>query len=608
MKNNLRVGNIKRPGNVWLITLMLLFIATCAAAAPQYTFTCVSCHGTPPTDSATRDVNSGNFAGNHSTHSTANILSCNKCHIGPTTSNPADMSHKNGQISLLANINSSIQGSAQYAGIATFKNQTSLPVLGTCTNVNCHFEKTTITWGTTPTWGSTKLVNDNSANCAQCHLSTGLTTGAHPVHITDLGGSLTACNSCHRNFNGIAGTAAFLHATSVAASITLQMSPGTYAGGRTASNYLPSRAISATGTCSATNCHGSGAPAWNATTGTPVNGFPYSTVQCTKCHGSAAAPFYSTAIPKVSATSDPKVGAHAAHLTGSSNISNPIACTECHIVPALVGDAGHMNGSTIISFTGPIATANGTLPTASTTTCGTTWCHGGNTTSLPQNIPARTSPTWSTPFVTGTSSLGTGGSTGSGYCANCHGYPPSSHATNLTVSACNGCHGHLNTDGLTFNLKSKHIDGTVDGSSTSCAGCHSYDTTNGGTTWGSTNYGGFNEGIGAHAKHIEYIKKRWKITLDPNADYIVGFGAGNAAAVCGVCHSNNAAADHSTGNQTAPRNINFNGSTARASWSGAPAPSTWYGGSSGTSSNGGLPKKCSNIDCHYFTTPFWSTY
>ena len=222
MKNTLRVVVRKRPGIIWLITLMSLFIATSVLAAPQYPFTCVSCHGTPPTDSATRNVNTGTFAGNHATHSTSNILSCNKCHTGPTTSTPADMSHKNGQISLNANINSSIQGSARYAGIATFKNQTSIPVLGTCTNVNCHFESTTVAWGLTTTWGSSKVANDNSANCSQCHQSTGLTTGAHALHISGLGGTLTACNSCHNNYNSAAGTAAFLHATSAATLLFLR--------------------------------------------------------------------------------------------------------------------------------------------------------------------------------------------------------------------------------------------------------------------------------------------------------------------------------------------------------------------------------------------------
>ncbi|GAB4300871.1 MAG: hypothetical protein Fur0034_13990 [Desulfuromonadia bacterium] len=43
------------------------------------------------------------------------------------------------------------------------------------------------------------------------------------------------------------------------------------------------------------------------------------------------------------------------------------------------------------------------------------------------------------------------------------------------------------------------------------------------------------EPCGAHARHIQYSKSRWGVTLNPASDI---YGTGAAAAVCGVCHSN----------------------------------------------------------------------
>jgi hypothetical protein len=135
-----------------------------------------------------------------------------------------------------------------------------------------------------------------------------------------------------------------------------------------------------------------------------------------------------------------------------------------------------------------------------------------------------------------------------------------------------------------------------------CNSCHDYDTTAGGTTWGTTNFGktAAMEGRGAHAKHIQYIKKIYGITLNPTSD---SFGTGSAAAVCGVCHTN-LAANHTMSDSTQPRSINFgDGKTTHGFGIAAPL----YNGSYNTSSAVN-PKSCSNIDCHFRTTPLWSTY
>jgi hypothetical protein len=149
------------------------------------------------------------------------------------------------------------------------------------------------------------------------------------------------------------------------------------------------------------------------------------------------------------------------------------------------------------------------------------------------------------------------------------------------------------------------MDGVKYGSGgTACNGCHSYDVADWATA--THNYGNTTakEGIGAHAVHIAWIKINYGITLNPTSDYTAGFGTGNAAAVCGVCHSN-ALTDHTPGVSTNGRNISFNGSTAFQFGATLPA---YNGGGAYQSSSLTTPKTCSNLSCHYFTTPNWSQY
>ena len=83
---------------------------------------------------------------------------------------------------------------------------------------------------------------------------------------------------------------------------------------------------------------------------------------------------------------------------------------------------------------------------------------------------------------------------------------------------------------------------------------------------------------------------------------IAGFGLGNAAAVCGACHTNTLG-NHSTGDSTASRTIDFNGVTTYKFGPNNPVYNGTYNSSSATS-----PKSCSNVSCHYFTTPNWSNF
>lgn len=130
-----------------------------------------------------------------------------------------------------------------------------------------------------------------------------------------------------------------------------------------------------------------------------------------------------------------------------------------------------MTGSATPTFSGD-AVLNGAAPTYATSTCTATYCHGGKMINGSTN-GTDTSPTWTnTAYLTGTPSK-------TGDCAMCHGCPPtgyvgSSHVGTEALSACNGCHNHVNLDG-TFTAganRTLHINGVVDASGGTCLGCH----------------------------------------------------------------------------------------------------------------------------------------
>src|SRR5512140_971082 len=132
MERDFKVGCKTKPRILWFVSLFTaLFLGGVANAAPQYSLTCSSCHGMPPADSVgvpARNPDTGAFQGNHQTHLSpgAQPVTCNVCH---NMTNYV-YSHQDGQISLKNGINGSPKAGALYNGISTFKNQTSIPVLG----------------------------------------------------------------------------------------------------------------------------------------------------------------------------------------------------------------------------------------------------------------------------------------------------------------------------------------------------------------------------------------------------------------------------------------------------------------------------------------------
>ena len=130
-----------------------------------------------------------------------------------------------------------------------------------------------------------------------------------------------------------------------------------------------------------------------------------------------------------------------------------------------------------------------------------------------------------------------------------------------------------------------------------CGSCHAYAA----NTWAaaSERNSSLNQGKGAHAKHIAYLLTKWGGTLNPATDQFGGT-ADSWTKVCGVCHTG---AVH-TMTEPIPgtgRTIAF--PVGRDFGPSAPL----YNGNPATGSAVN-PKSCSNLDCHYRTSPIWSNY
>ena len=556
------------------------------------TVSCATCHDATPTTLS------------HPKHTA--ITACSSCHTNHSAETKPYAHATSAGRPITVTVGSYAGSNNQY-----LPSQAAGRVLGSCTTAYCHSTVQGIIGsgaGTNNTiaWGSITTLT-----CGSCHpnMSTSASaTGSHVAH-AQASGTVYGCDICHGS--GYSAAAITAPATTTHANSQVNLS---FTGNATGTTYTTKGAAFAPGsavysTCASSNCHGAGTPTWGAKTGAPVNGFPYSATQCEKCHGSAATnPFYSTAIPKVTLNTDVKAGAHTAHLFGTKNISSSIACTECHTVPGAVTSAGHMDGTTQLVF-GVLAKSQ----TTNATSCATTWCHGGNTTLLPQNAPARTAPNWGTPFPS-TSALGTGGPTGtsgSGYCAQCHGYPPLTTAhTGKTASTCIGCHPHLNSDALTFNDKTKHVDGTIQAnghafpysgalhlsaagttpwSSCSGTGCHSTTATGVSyATWAATSRGSAPNCTTCHTGGLK-VPSGTSSCYDchgststngqPNGNVFPNTSGSHskhiavASLTCSNCHNGFGAGStshgHSNGVAKTAANVAFSGLTVTPTWTPA---------------------------------------
>jgi predicted CxxxxCH...CXXCH cytochrome family protein len=195
---------------------------------------------------------------------------------------------------------------------------------------------------------------------------------------------------------------------------------------------------------------------------------------CARCHGDPGrSPLWLTPAPPQdnagrTATSAVGVGAHAAHLAGTSLRSSPIACSECHSSPTTM--MAHPNplyattGVVDMSW-GPLATAGGNVPSwdPATMSCAASYCHGGSLSGGKATVPIWTR-------VDGSQVA----------CDSCHGMPPDSvgHASLPRPMPATGCAAstcHPNTVAADGTLKlagGLHINGYVDIGTSTCTTCH----------------------------------------------------------------------------------------------------------------------------------------
>jgi predicted CxxxxCH...CXXCH cytochrome family protein len=195
---------------------------------------------------------------------------------------------------------------------------------------------------------------------------------------------------------------------------------------------------------------------------------------CTGCHGGPAGPAPPRDLTGDVAPSAPGVGAHQAHLAGSAHLRGPIACNECHRVPAAVDSPGHLGGHAPgddVSFgaevfpadpaVGALAAADSATPAwdAASGTCAGVYCHGGGAVlAMDTAAGVDRAPTW-----TAAGGLGCGSS--------CHGLPPafSPHLPTMARTDCSSCHprtvdpaGEIIISGPPGGETSAHINGVLD--------------------------------------------------------------------------------------------------------------------------------------------------
>lgn len=554
-------------------------------ATPSWTNTapnnvqCGSCHKADGSGDGTMMD-----SGSHTKHVAATEYNkaCSTCHNG-AGANTSEHVNNVINVAIDTTYGGAYNGSASSPG-----NHEPGQGYGSCSSVYCHSDgKTTPTYVASVSWGG------SATNCTSCHGGADGATGGAGTALSDNHALHTGvtysygCTDCH---NSVASSNSTISDKGLHVNMQKNINFASSRGGAGAS-YTPG-----TGTCSTTYCHGTTSPVWGTST---------TNATCTKCHGNPTAPgsyVLSKAAPGAdgigkdtagqtgsvnsNVSTDAQVGAHDTHLRALNGYGRPAECADCHQVPTVVGDAGHIDSGLPAELTwSSIVTKNGVLSPAydsGTGQCTNTYCHGN---SMPKGSTGGTnkSPVWTDgTYLSGTPSL-------SGDCSKCHASPPatvSPHTGGETLSQCSQCHSHFNTDG-TLNNAALHIDGLLQAAG-GCDSCHAYPPSPGD---GKAYIGTALLGKGAHTKHVNHLLSLTGYTLDPQNDT---FTSAKVAAICGVCHDTSSSSNHMNGNDNRQMLI-------PASYVFGPSGSPAYNGTPGTSTN----KTCSNVNCHFKTSPGW---
>lgn len=218
---------------------------------------------------------------------------------------------------------------------------------------------------------------------------------------------------------------------------------------------------------------------------------------CTPCHGdrtrkvagSGKAADTLRAAPPVDTqgnteASFPGVGAHQAHLTASATHA-PVACGECHLVPAETGAKGHLDdllldggareGAELVF--GELAKQGGRTPAYDRANyrCSDSYCHRAS------------DAVWTAPRSSDAA------------CGSCHGLPPKApHPQN---AKCHVCHGEVIGENGFVNA-ALHVDGTIQSAADKCDSCHGSDGIAAPPQDLSGNTAVSAIGVGAHRVHL----------------------------------------------------------------------------------------------------------
>jgi predicted CxxxxCH...CXXCH cytochrome family protein len=162
------------------------------------------------------------------------------------------------------------------------------------------------------------------------------------------------------------------------------------------------------------------------------------------CHGSLNSPAPPSDLAGNASSTVRGVGAHQVHL--NTMLGRKVECGDCHLVPSLVSDWGHLD-STIgaeVTFS-PLASGGSVKPNWNGISCNNVYCH--NPTAAQSNSGgAIPEPVWT--------------QSGQVTCGSCHSLPPPEPHPAVT-GGCVGCHTNV-TESLGFIDPTLHINGRVD--------------------------------------------------------------------------------------------------------------------------------------------------
>ncbi len=342
--------------------------------------------------------------------------------------------------------------------------------------------------------GRVDLSGGGNVACTSCH-GKPPQTGAHVAHTSGAHGKALACTDCHQVPLVYTDVGHIFRADG-----TLDLPPAEVRlGARAVSGARTPAYDAATGTCATVYCHDAGgqsgavapAPAWTggaqAVTCGNCHALPPpshgSGSDCSRCHPSVVDQARTITRPDLhvdgvvqtaDATSGcvgchgqpPTTGSHVAHAR-SGALGHPIACTECHTVPAQVTDAGHIRGTDgridgqaaeltfgALASASPTAYPRTAAPAYANGRCSNVYCHGAT---IADNRASNTFPTW-------------GAGSAQAACGTCHGLPPQSHTT---TAPCSTCHAQVIDQSGQFVRPDLHMDGRVQlDANIACTTCH----------------------------------------------------------------------------------------------------------------------------------------